>query len=177
MITYRKAVYEDYKAIGLLHARSWQLHYRGSFSDEYLNQKAEADRLSIWKKRLEYPSNNQFILVALFEGRVCGFVCTYLDKDPVWGAFLDNLHVSFELKGKGIGKALMAQSAARVLEQNPTSKLYLYVLEKNYDAMRFYERIGGIKKDKTTEKNPGGGYAKVWRYVWDSPQIILHNSK
>ena len=142
------------------------MHYRGSFTDEYLDHQVEADHLAIWKDRLQQPSSGQYILLAEEKDIICGFACVYLDKDPVWGAFVDNLHVSSEWQGRGIGKALMEKVTNWIHQQSPGSKFYLYVLEKNISAIQFYERIGGTREGMTIEKNPGGGQSNVWRYVW-----------
>jgi predicted N-acetyltransferase YhbS len=41
-------------------------------------------------------------------GDVVGLAHTILGEDPVWGAFLDNLHVAYGLKRQGVGARLLA---------------------------------------------------------------------
>lgn len=63
--------------------------------------------------------------------------------DPGPGAILiDNLHVRPDLKGKGIGRALLADAMLRAQGAGLTSA-YLSVLDGNHRARHFYERLGG----------------------------------
>ena len=50
-------------------------------------------------------------LVADRKGEVVGFVHMRLDEDPAWGALLDNLHVTSQLKRSGIGRRLLTAAA------------------------------------------------------------------
>ena len=165
-MTYREATPEDAKAIATLHARSWQQHYRGILRDVYLDQDVAADRQAVWHERFQVPSSTQHVVVATEEDVIGGFACTYAEHDPQWGALLDNLHVTSDWQGRGVGRALMQRSAQWVQQQAAGEGLYLWVFEKNTAARAFYDRQGGINQEKTTVENPGGGTAMIFRYVW-----------
>ena len=107
MIEYRPARRSDADAVALLHARSWREHYRGSFSDEFLDGDLAAERLRVWRERLAHPPANQLVQLALEGPELAGFACAYGAHDPTWGSFIDNLHVVSPAKGRGIGAALM----------------------------------------------------------------------
>src|ERR1700678_3784517 len=59
----RIAQQEDSVAIAAVHAASWRGSYRGILSDEYLNEKLESERLSIWKRRLGFPKRISMLLL------------------------------------------------------------------------------------------------------------------
>ncbi len=124
------------------------------------------DRLNVWKKRFETPNDKQYILVAEWDGNLIGFVCTYLDYHPQWGAFLDNLHVNSKWQGHGIGARLLKASGQWVHTQNPVSKMYLKVLDDNHAAIGFYEKVGGHKQEWFLDKMPHGDKVGVFRFVW-----------
>jgi ribosomal protein S18 acetylase RimI-like enzyme len=166
-ITYRTATPTDATAIARLHARSWQENYRGSWKDEFLDHEVIPNRLEVWKKRFERPNEQQYVLLAEDQGNLCGFACTFLDYDPHWGAFMDNLHVSSSHQRKGIGQTLMRKSIERIIQHDPASKLYLWVLQANESAIRFYEKNGGKRVEETLYNNPDGGQSPIFRYVWD----------
>jgi len=42
----------DARDIAKLHADSWRRHYRGAYSDRYLDGDLDADRLAVWTERL-----------------------------------------------------------------------------------------------------------------------------
>lgn len=174
MITYRKATPSDYAQIATLHALSWQQNYRGSLDDHYLDHQAEADRQQVWHGRMHQPKAGQFVDVACDGDRIVGFVCTFVDYDER-GAYLDNLHVSADYQGHGIGAQLMSISAQQVLAHRPDSAMYLWVLEKNEGAKRFYERIGGITQGLHYLDLPsGGGSANAYLILWkDTKKLIL----
>ncbi len=172
MLTYREATLADAKAIARLHAQSWQQHFRGILRDEYLARTVHEDRQSIWAERLQHPSAKQHVILALDQGEPCGFACTYALHDPQWGALLDNLHVLADWQGRGIGQALMRQSAQWVQQQPSPEGLYLWVFEANVAASAFYERNGGVRQERIIVDNPGGGQAPVFRYVWPDLAVL-----
>ena len=177
MITYRTATLGDAEAIARLHARSWQQHYRGILRDAYLDEDVVDDRRSVWHERLQHPDDEQHVVVATEDDTLGGFVCTYAEHDPQWGALLDNLHVIPEWQGRGVGRALM-QAAARWVEQQETAEgLYLWVFEQNTAARAFYDRMGGVNKETATVENPGGGEATIFRYVWPEVSALISLSQ
>jgi ribosomal protein S18 acetylase RimI-like enzyme len=150
-VDYREATADDAEAIARLHADSWKRHYRGAFLDSYLDGDVVAD----------------------LHGALAGFAHTILDEDPVWGAFLDNLHVRHDLKRHGIGAGLLAETARAVTSRRPASGLYLWVLEQNTAAQAFYCAQGGRRAErKLSGPFPGGGRAFSLRYAWADPAAL-----
>jgi len=170
---FREADKSDQFQIATLHALSWKLNYRGSFSDHYLDHEVDQDRLNIWSERFEQTNPKQGVILAEDEHQMKGFVCTFLDYHKTWGAYLDNLHVQPDLYGQGLGKVLMAKSAEWVVEERPGSPLYLWVLEKNVKGIRFYLRIGGTNQGLKVFDNPGGGQSQAYRIEWKDPSVLF----
>jgi GNAT superfamily N-acetyltransferase len=171
---YREATGNDTEKIALLHAQSWQQHYRGILSDEFLDGYVGENRLEIWKSRLQHPNDKQYILLAEEKDTLCGFACVFADDNPVWGTLLDNLHVLAPRKGQGIGTKLLKLAAQWAYNRNPATNFYLWVFEKNSSARRFYEGLGAVNHEVVSTENPGGGYANACRYVWtDVKKLIL----
>jgi ribosomal protein S18 acetylase RimI-like enzyme len=176
-IAYRRATARDIEAIAALHADSWRRHYRGAYSDEFLDGEVFVDRLAVWTRRLKLRQNeDKYTIVAEREGDLVGFAHTILREHPEWGALLDNLHVRSDQKRGGIGTRLMSETARVVIERAPGSGLYLGVLEINKAAQSFYEARGGqcVRQDVTDA--PGGGTAADRWYFWPDPSVlILHD--
>src|SRR5882762_4315778 len=119
-IILRNASSNDIEAIAVLHADSWRRHYRGAFSDIFLDGEVVAERRMAWSERLTDTNANHFTIVADHNGEVVGFVHMILDKDPDWGALLDNLHVTYQLKRHGIGRRLLIAAARELTQRRPT---------------------------------------------------------
>lgn len=146
MVLYREARYEDAMAIATLHADSWRVAYRGAYRDEFLDGEVVQDRIDVWENRLSAPPPNQFVVIAEEEGRIVGFVCAYGGEDARWGTLLDNLHVRRERHRHGTGTGLVSRVATWCRANYPDCGLYLWVLEQNDRARRFYERLGATDR-------------------------------
>jgi ribosomal protein S18 acetylase RimI-like enzyme len=148
-IQYRAAQPSDAAPIGRLHADSWRRHYRGAYSDDYLDGDVGEERTVVWTERLSHPGADHYTIVAERDGLILGFAHTRLDEDLTWGALLDNLHVSFELKRQGVGRVLMAETALVLGQRRPTGGLYLWVLKQNTAAQAFYSAQGVCRRDNS----------------------------
>ena len=171
---FRPAAFSDAASIASLHADNWQRHYRGAYSDEYLDGDVLDDRRAVWSERLGKNCDDSYTIVAERAEQLVGFAHTRLDSDPEWGALLDNLHVRYDLKRQGMGGALMRQTALVLLVRRPMSGLYLWVLKQNTAAQAFYSAQGGaVVEERLRGPLPGGGRAPVFRYAWPDPAVLV----
>jgi ribosomal protein S18 acetylase RimI-like enzyme len=172
MLTYHPAQPTDFKAIAKLHANSWQNSYRNILSDDYLDNKVEAERLEVWTKRFKEATDNQHIITAKHNEQLCGFACIYTNDQAEYGSLIDNLHVAKAWQGNGIGKQLMLEAAKWLKQQNLEGKgMYLWVYDSNDAAKQFYERIGGQQIEVILEPYAIGGGERhpIARYFWEAP--------
>ncbi|WP_116950783.1 GNAT family N-acetyltransferase [Jiangella endophytica] len=144
-VTYRYdlAADGDAAAIAELHARSWQASYRGILPDAFLDGDVVAERTEKWTARFADRAGTLTVVARDDAGRLAGFAHSVLDDDAAWGTLLDNLHVRPDLKGQGVGRRLVAETAARLGVVAPGRGLYLWVIEANEPARRFYAAAGG----------------------------------
>lgn len=173
MVVLRRATETDAECIAQLHALSWQQNYREAFSAHFLDKEVLHDRRTVWKERFEHPTENQYILIAEENGDLLGFLCAYFEENPDYGTYLDNLHVSPGAKGKGIGTQLMANLAETLLEKNHRKGFYLWVLDTNYPAITFYDRVGGERFESVEADDIGDQIFSKTRYVWKDMEGFL----
>jgi ribosomal protein S18 acetylase RimI-like enzyme len=166
----RRASAADADAIAALHADSWRRHYRGAYSDDYLDSDVLSDRRVVWAERLQTPDPRYYTLVVVERSSVIGFAHTVLDEDPTWGALLDNLHVAHGWQGRGIGTRLLTSVSSAVSGRR--TGLYLWVQEQNVAAQAFYAARGGTCVGRAAISPPGGiasrltGSPAKLRYAW-----------
>jgi ribosomal protein S18 acetylase RimI-like enzyme len=175
---FRLAGPADAEAVANLHAASWRRHYRGAYSDAFLDGDVVADRMAVWTDRLREPDPRRCTILAE-DGSLVGFANTVFDDNPTWGALLDNLHVADRHKRRGIGSRLLALTAAALIGRPARTGLYLWVLEQNVDAQAFYEARGGRCVGRGPASPPGGiasrltGSPVKLRYAWPEPTALL----
>ena len=173
MLIFRNATKTDIAAIANLHAKSWQENYRNSFSEDFLDNQVHLDRMTVWKNRLKGPQENQHVILAEDSGHLIGFICLYFEDDALYGTLLDNLHVSSIAKGKGIGTSLMHSAVSAISRRDLATGLYLWVLDNNTDAIKFYEGLGGVMVEKVEADDIGDKSFIKLRYYWDSMPSLL----
>lgn len=169
---FRPATTTDAVTIAELHAASWRIAYRGLLLDQYLDNDLSGERKAYWSKKVVSLKEKEFIILATDDhDEALGFVAVMDQPELGYSALVDNLHVRPDLKGQGIGKSLM-QAAARQLLTSGRTSYYLWVLNGNDPACRFYESIGGIESDETTV-HFGGKDVRATRYVWPTFDLVL----
>ena len=176
-LQFRRADRGDADAIAALHADSWRRHYRGAYSDAFLDGDVLTERLAVWTDRLQARDQQRYTVLATNDGGLAGFANTEFDDDPTWGALLDNLHVAQGFKRRGLGSQLLALTARAVVDRG--TPLYLWVLEQNTDAQSFYEAHGARRVERAPTSPPGGvasrlaGPSAKLRYAWSDPTALL----
>lgn len=175
-LRFRAAGLDDAAKVALLHADSWRRHYRNAYADSFLDGDVVADRRTVWSSRLATPTSSRTVVAEDVTGLV-GFVHVVFDDDDRWGSLIDNLHVTHDRQRAGIGSALLTRAVEAVAERATGKSLYLWVLEQNIAAQRFYRAFGGTCAEKAIVSPPGGVPARLngspnkLRFTW--PDISL----
>jgi ribosomal protein S18 acetylase RimI-like enzyme len=173
-MVFRDATANDATAIAWLHAESWRSAYRGTFSDDYLESRVYEERKENWQKKFSEVSHKpMFTIVAERGGELAGFACVYPDEDAVFGALLENLHVAPKLTGQGIGRHLLSEVVHRLRAKGSGRGLYLWVVEQNHRARKFYVRAGALLAGSEVHTMPDGQRVVALRCHWPDPQKLL----
>jgi ribosomal protein S18 acetylase RimI-like enzyme len=134
----RDAVPRDRGRLLALHAASWKVTYGKMLPPDLRDDAALRTHLrGGWDARTFAPP--EIVLVAEAAGALTGFVFALANRSP---PFVDNVHVAASHRALGVGRALFASLARRLLEGG-AEEAELTVLEANEGARRFYRRIGG----------------------------------
>jgi len=90
--------------------------------------------------------------IAEWNGEPAGFQVWFLNFSTFsgrYGIYLEDLFVRPALRGKGIGKALLAHLAKHCVE-NGWSRLQWSVLDWNTPSIEFYKSLGAVLMDEWT---------------------------
>ena len=173
----RMAGTDDVETVARLHADSWRRFYRGAYADSFLDGDVVADRRAVWSARLTDPAGSRTLLAEDEAGPV-GFAHVIFDADERWGSLVDNLHVTHSRRRGGIGTTLLTRAAAAAAEYATNPSLYLWVLEQNTEAQRFYASLGGTPVETADVPAPGGvpgrlnGSPKGLRIFWPDAALL-----
>jgi len=173
----RTAGPEDAEQVARLHADSWRRHYRGAYADSFLDGDVVADRRSVWSSRFAAPAGGSTVLAEDDTG-LAGFAHAVFDHDERWGSLIDNLHVAGDRRRTGVGTALLTRAATAVAERATSPSVYLWVLEQNTAAQRFYLACGGTRGEKAAVPPPGGvparlnGSPRRLRFSWPDAALV-----
>lgn len=128
--------------VGALHQRSRVAAYSVFLPAEALTEPTAEEMGRYWVERWGWEQADHRMTVAERDGRLVGF--SYLGPDDAGApdtGLLNALHVEPDERGRGIGRALMADALAAMRARRWT-RATLWVVERNEPARRFYERGG-----------------------------------
>jgi GNAT superfamily N-acetyltransferase len=117
------------------------------------------------------PSPAVFAHVALVGGDVVGFALWFLNFST-WlgqhGIYVEDLYVTPPMRGRGTGKALLAELAAICLRRG-YGRLEWWVLDWNEPAIGFYRSIGARPMSEwTVQRLTGAPLADLAQAAWQS---------
>lgn len=161
----RTIKYEDIEQIVDINIKAWKKEYKGIIDDEILNNLNRQEKIKKWKK--SYNKGN--VIVAEESGTILGY-CRYDDSTVYKNTDIDSeiiaIYVDCDKLGNGIGRKLV-EYVKNDLKNKNKAKMVIWCLEKNQNARKFYEKIGGnlISDEKYFEKE-GEKYKEVG-YVYN----------
>ncbi len=163
----------DARVVAALHAASWRSAYRNVLSASYLEGDVLRERTAHWAQRLVAANETQFGFIAESERVPVGFAWVFGNEDPAFGHLLDNIHVTPERKGEGIGTLLLHEVAREIVRRGWSQpSLFLWVYESNSGARRFYKTHGARHEGTEVHQGADGGKVIACRYVWDDVTSI-----
>ena len=147
----RQAHQSDAPAIAQIHVSTWHAAYEDFVPAAYLNGLSIARRESYWRAAI--PAGKPEVIVAETEDGIKGWIAFGPSRDE------DSTDTSGEIEAIYVTPAHWARGAGRQLLQDAFTRLKtlgyseitLWVLQKNENAIRFYNAAGmkpdGIEKD------------------------------
>ena len=152
---------DDKMTISRIYEESWKYAYKGIIPQDYLESLPEGR----WVANLE--NSNWGTLVCVDSGRIVGtssFCESRFNQFKGWGEII-SIYLLPDYMGRGFGKALF-HSVIEELKKMGYRNIFLWVLEKNLRARKFYEKEGFSMSDDYLDDNIGGKDVREIRYIY-----------
>lgn len=151
---------DDKFAISHVYEASWKYAYKDIIPESYL----ESIPPGKWISSLDAKDRNTLVLIE--NNQIIGTSSygasrfeDFKDMGEIISIYLLPQHM-----GKGYGKMLL-NAVIENLAALHYQKAFLWILEENHHARRFYERLGFIKSDRFINDTIGGKNLKEVQYI------------
>ena len=151
----RIADQKDSNIIGNVHSMAWKSAYRGIFPDEYIDSDTPSKRAEEFLDSIKDDRCTYFLLEEA--GQVAGIVKIHEEDNTLE---IESIYILDEYRGKGFGR----QFIDFIKTYRPQADIFLWVLEVNTNARRFYENNGFVMSGESRTIKRGTEFVQL-RYV------------
>lgn len=143
--------------VGEIHSLAWQQAYEGLFPAEYIDTENLEKRKQEFKDALQ-DERYQYFLV--YDENICvGIVKIFMENED---CEIASIYFLKKYCGRGLGRKVIAQ----LVEMYKDYYIYLWTLEENHMARRFYEKNGFVLTGNVRNIMRGKNFAQVkYEYV------------
>ena len=141
----RRAKEEDARQIAEIIVEDWKIAYKGIIDDEYL------DSLDVEERYQRELQRYQIYTVAAEENDILGLTWNEMTDTDDSDCEIIALYVRYTQRKKGIGKILFKDSID-FFRASGKKKMIIWCLKENYEARKFYEKMGGKEYKAGTHK-------------------------
>lgn len=154
-------------AISKVYEESWKYAYKGIVPQIYLESIPEGK----WASNIEQDNRKNLIVVKdkTIIG-TAGFGKSRMDEMKGFGEII-SIYLLPEYMGKGYGRLLL-QTVLGELKKMDFDSVFLWVLEENKHARKFYEKCGFVQSERYLINNIGGKDLKEVQYVYHDSNIL-----
>lgn len=155
----RTAAETDSLALGKIYSESWKVGYKGIIPQSYLDALTAENRA---------PKKVHNYIVAEADGKIVGLINVGLARDFSVSREIGELRAIYVLPrfwGSGAAAKLFAAGAER-LKNEGYAGFYLWVLEENHRARKFYEKMGCRLGAETKTADIGGKDLTEVKYLY-----------
>lgn len=160
----RKADISCAGGIAHVHIESWRTTYRGQVPDDHLDRLSVSDRAKVWEAEISREVSG--VLVVEDRDFICGFVNFGASRDEDADDQTGEIYAVYllaEMQRAGIGRKLW-NDATQELRKRGFTTCVVWVLDTNYPAIGFYERMGCRPDGAMKSENIGGTKVTELRY-------------
>ncbi|MBC2575244.1 GNAT family N-acetyltransferase [Peptostreptococcus canis] len=152
---------DNKKMISRIYEESWRYAYKGIIPQSYLDAIPEGQWVN------NFDISGWYTMVCVENGEYIGTSSFCKSRFEQYFDFGEIISIYFlpNYIRKGYGKKLL-EAVMSELNKQGFKEIFLWVLEENYNARKFYEKFGFKCTGDYLEDNIGGKVLKEVRYVY-----------
>ncbi|WP_161874954.1 N-acetyltransferase family protein [Ihubacter sp. rT4E-8] len=150
---------DDRALISRVYEESWKHAYRGIIPQDYLDSIPTGK----WAQNLDRAGWETMVLTEHGEIAGTSSFCKSRFKQFAEQGEIISIYLLPDYIGKGYGKILL-ESVVMELKAQEYEEAFLWVLEENVSARRFYEKFGFLQTEDALEDCIGGKKLREIRY-------------
>lgn len=147
----RIASQEDADIVGKVHSDAWKSAYRGIFPGEYIDSDTASKRKNEFLDSIKNDKCTYFVLEET--NQVAGIVKTFERNNALE---IESIYILSEFRGEGLGRQFID-----FIKEERAGNIFLWVLEVNTNARRFYEKNGFVPTGDTRTITRGGEFKQL----------------
>ena len=141
----RRAMQNDARQIAEIIVEDWKNAYRGIIDDDFL------DSMSVEERYQRELQRYQIYKVAAVNEKIMGLTWNEINDSDDSDCEIIALYVKYEERKSGIGRGLFLDSVEEFKSQGK-KRMIIWCLKENYEARKFYEKMGGLEYKHGTHK-------------------------
>ena len=159
---------EDQIQMAHIKIDGWRGTYDQIIAEKYLNGMDYEEQAERYFRSFEEYKDK--VLVAVRDNEVLGYSCfNPMELSFKYDSELESLYIKNSEHHKGIGSALFKETAKELLSLGRRNMI-IWCLKDNTNAIKFYEKLGGIRSE-TKMANIGGELYEEYGYYFDLEEI------
>ena len=135
----------DARQIAEIIVEDWKNAYRGIIDDDFLESMSVEER---YQRELQ---RYQIYKVAAVNEKIMGLTWNEINDSDDSDCEIIALYVKYEERKSGIGRGLFLDSVEEFKSQGK-KRMIIWCLKENYEARKFYEKMGGLEYKRGTHK-------------------------
>ena len=135
----------DARQIAEIIVEDWKNAYRGIIDDDFL------DSMSVEERYQRELQRYQIYKVAAVNEKIMGLTWNEINDSDDSDCEIIALYVKYEERKSGIGRGLFLDSVEEFKSQGK-KRMIIWCLKENYEARKFYEKMGGLEYKHGTHK-------------------------
>ena len=159
----RRAMQNDARQIAEIIVEDWKNAYRGIIDDDFL------DSMSVEERYQRELQRYQIYKVAAVNEKIMGLTWNEINDSDDSDCEIIALYVKYEERKSGIGRGLFLDSVEEFKSQGK-KRMIIWCLKENYEARKFYEKMGGLEYKYGTHKWGNRAYDMV-SYIYNLNEL------